>query len=97
MENSALGCDVGELNVILVYGPTPGPIIETVGENDNGNYGLTEAFQNGQCCAWLWSVFSTLPERLNGCCFLPNAGNGRATSNHQRDNVIKLLSPCFCH
>lgn len=25
------------------------------------------------------SVFSTLPEGVNGCCFQPNAGDGRAT------------------
>lgn len=42
------------------------------------------------------SVFSTLPERVNGCSFQPNAGDVGATSNHQLDNVIKWLSPCFC-
>lgn len=42
------------------------------------------------------SVFSTLPERVNGCCFQPNAGEVGAPSHHQLHNVIKRLSPCFC-
>lgn len=42
------------------------------------------------------SVFGTLPERVNGCCFQPNTGDSGATSNHQLDNVIKRLSPCSC-
>ncbi|CAN0310118.1 unnamed protein product, partial [Rangifer tarandus platyrhynchus] len=42
------------------------------------------------------SVFSTLPEGVNGRGSLSNAGDGGATSNHQRNNVIKRPSSCFC-
>ena len=39
------------------------------------------------------SVFSTLPEWMNGHGSLLNTGDGGATSKHQRNNVIKRRVP----
>ena len=65
--------------------------MEIIAEN-----ALLKPFKMDSVVQGCGSVFSTLPERVNGCCFQPNAGDVGATSNHQLDNVIKRLSPYFC-